>query len=497
LECAQCHDHKYDPFSQRDYYKLFAYFNNTPLEVKKTSGVTWDFYGPKMELPGSESRTLEREAKQQDLELLKAERQRLVEESEEAFQTWISARKTKNKEDKKIQRLRAAFEKQHPLLQTLDQRISAAKVARDRLAPLTTLVMVEMAQPRETFVMIRGDYENLGQAVAAGTPEYLPADNSAAPPDRMQLARWITSAENPLLARVTVNRWWAELFGRGIVSTPEDFGTQGDSPTHPGLLDWLASELILSGWSMKQIHKQIVMSEAFQQSARATPELLEVDPDNRWISRGPRFRLPAELVRDNALAISGLLSKKMFGPPVMPYQPKQVWRSVGRNQPKWVTATDEDRFRRGIYVVWKRAAPYPSFVNFDAPNRGSCTVNRGRSNTPLQALTLLNDPAYTEMAIAFAARIISESVDTSDEERIQFAVRCALARRSSKREREILTELVNHERELIKRDPSLAAKRTAGHDRIANDFKGVDPVELAVWFAVANALLNLDEVICQ
>ena len=158
---------------------------------------------------------------------------------------------------------------------------------------------------------------------------------------------------------------------------------------------------------MKHVHKLIVMSEAFGQLARVTPALLEVDPNNRLLSRGPRFRLSAELVRDNALAISGLLSDKMHGPPIMPYQPENIWRSVGRNQPKWVAAENEDRFRRGVYVVWKRAAPYPSFINFDAPDRGSCTVNRGRSNTPLQALTLLNDPAYAEMALALADRILS------------------------------------------------------------------------------------------
>ena len=492
LECAQCHNHKYDPFSQRDYYKLFAYFNNTPLEVKKTSGVTWDFYGPKMKLSVSESQELERDAAHRRWEALKTERQSLADAADEPFQAWLTARKARDKENTNLDRLRTAFEKKHPPLQDIDQRIDAAKATIDRLAPVTTLVMIEMTEPRETFVMIRGDYENLGQAVAAGTPEKLPAADSEAPGDRMQLARWLTSTENPLPARVTVNRWWAELLGRGIVSTPEDFGTQGDSPTHPELLDWLASELIASGWSMKQIHKTIVMSNAFQQTALTTPELLEADPDNRWISRGPRFRLSAELVRDNALAVSGLLSEKMFGPPIMPYQPDRIWRSVGRNQPKWETATDEDRFRRGVYVVWKRAAPYPSFVNFDAPNRGSCTVNRGRSNTPLQALTLLNDPAYTEMAFALAARIIREAAEPSDEQRIQFAVRTALSRSATVQEFKILEELLDHERELINSDPSLVAKRTAD-----NDLAGVDAEELTVWFAVANALLNLDELICQ
>ncbi len=425
------------------------------------------------------------------MESLETERKRVVDEADKIFQaTLVSS--TDRRKVKNVQRLRKEFDRQHSPLTKMDQQIEAAKKAVKSLEPATTLVMLEMPEPRETYVMIRGEYESLGEAVAPGTPESIPTIDSDAPADRMQLARWLTSAENPLLSRVTVNRWWAELFGRGMVGTPEDFGTQGDSPTHPELLDWLASELIDSGWSMKQIHRTIVMSAAFRQSSRSTLDLLEADPDNRWISRGPRFRLPAELVRDNALAISGLLSHRMFGPPIMPYQPARIWRSVGRNQPKWVTAMDDNRYRRGVYVVWKRAAPYPSFVNFDAPNRSSCTVNRGRSNTPLQALTLLNDPAYTEMAYAFAARIITESGSTGDEERIQFAIRCALARTASSRETKILRRLIDQQRKLLVNDPTLVSKRTAG-----NNHENVDPTELAAWFAVANTLLNLDEVICQ
>ena len=312
----------------------------------------------------------------------------------------------------------------------------------------------------------------------------------------MELAEWLTSPENPLLARVTVNRWWAELFGVGLVETPEDFGTQAADPSHPKLLDWLSSELIDSGWSMKHVHKQIVMSATFCQESRVSQELLAADPDNRLLARGPRFRLPAESIRDNALAISGLLSTKMFGPPIMPFQPDNIWRSVGRNQPKWKAAESDDRFRRGIYVICKRAAPYPSFINFDAPDRGSCTVARGRSNTPLQALTLLNDPAYAEMALAMADRVLTESPSDGDDDRLNYALQLAIARKPSTYEVSLLGELLRSERKRIASDKSLVAKRTKVPFS-AMKLQCDDLDELAAWFAVTNAILNLDETMSQ
>ena len=269
---------------------------------------------------------------------------------------------------------------------------------------------------------------------------------------------------------MTVNRWWAELFGTGIVNTPEDFGTQGEDPSHPALLDWLASELISSGWSMKHIHKQIVMSQTFQQSSQLTAELLEADPENRLLARGPRFRLPAELIRDNALAISGLLSTKMYGPPIMPYQPDDIWRSVGRNQPKWVAAENEDRFRRGVYVIWKRAAPYPSFTNFDAPDRGSCTVNRSRSNTPLQALTMLNDPAYAEMALALADRVLFECPSSDDRDRLEYSIQLVrVTTRDASGELEVLQRLLDDERNVVAA-MKRSSKREPKHRRRRSNF---------------------------
>ncbi|HBV64681.1 MAG TPA: hypothetical protein DEF45_16850 [Rhodopirellula sp.] len=363
--------------------------------------------------------------------------------------------------------------------------------------PETTLVMRELENRRESFVMLRGNYEALVDKVQPRTPATFPRDSTIETTgDRLELARWLTSTENPLLARVTVNRWWAQLFGTGLVPTLEDFGTQSELPSHPELLDWLASELIESGWSMKHLHKLIVTSAAFQRSAQLTAISVSKDPVNRYLSRGPRFRLPAEMIRDNALAISGLLSEKMYGPPIMPYQPERIWRSVGRNQPKWVAAKDEDRFRRGAYVVWKRAAPYPSFINFDAPDRGTCTVNRGRSNTPLQALTLLNDPAFVEMALALADRILSESPSTDDRERVRYAMKLAVSRDAEDHEQQILLDLLTTERRVLQDQAQLVKARTMTSVP-ALKLRSNDMQELAAWFAVANAILNLDETMNQ
>jgi hypothetical protein len=314
------------------------------------------------------------------------------------------------------------------------------------------------------------------------------------PSNRLGLARWLVDPANPLLARVTVNRWWAEIFGQGLVSTEEDFGTQSEYPTHPEILDWMAVEFMEAGWSMKHIHKLMVMSATFQQSPRQSPELTRRDPANLLLARGPRFRLPAESIRDNALAISGLLSTKMHGPPIMPYQPDGLWRAVGRNQPIWKTATDENRFRRGVYVVWKRGAPYPSFVNFDAPDRAACTVQRPRTNTPLQALTLLNDPAYAEMAFALAQRMLTEPTEDTLEARLTHGFKLCVSREPNPKELEILGKLHESEKAKLKANPTLAETRLKNllPRLLAKD---VDRVEAAAWFAIANVLLNLDETV--
>jgi hypothetical protein len=310
---------------------------------------------------------------------------------------------------------------------------------------------------------------------------------------RSDLAEWLVAPDNPLVARVTVNRWWAELFGHGIVSTPEDFGIKGERPTHPELLDWLAVEFMESGWSMKHVLRTIVLSATYRQSSRVSPELLARDDRNRLYARGPRLRLEAELIRDNALAIAGLLSLKQGGPPIRPYQPDGMWIKVGGQRYDYELSPPEDRYRRGLYVVWKRGAPYPSFVNFDANSRLACRVERPRSNTPLQALTLLNDPVYVEAALAFACRVLRESPAPDFDARLSYAFRLAVSREPAPDEVATLRALYETQQADAAADPQAAKTLIGSFDAV----EGIPPAELAAWYSVCTALLNLDETITR
>jgi mono/diheme cytochrome c family protein len=360
-----------------------------------------------------------------------------------------------------------------------DRVLSDLKAQREKLtqelAATTgprTLVMQELPQPRTTAILRRGNFLDRGETVEPGTPPSLHRAATDAPRNRLGLARWLVDRDNPLVARVTVNRWWAEFFGRGIVGTPEDFGVKGEPPTHPELLDWLAVEFMEHGWSTKHIHRLIALSATYRQSSRLTPELLASDDQNRLLARGPRFRLEAEAIRDNALSAAGLLSPKLGGPPVKPYQPPGLWESkVGGDKVSYDVSQGEDGVRRGIYTVWKRTSPYPSFMNFDATARTACTVQRSRTNTPLQALTLLNDPVYVEAAKALARRVSADLPAAGADERLRHAFRLCLARAPSTIELAALRALLD-------------AQRTARGDE-------------AAWQAVATALLNLDEMITK
>jgi hypothetical protein len=295
---------------------------------------------------------------------------------------------------------------------------------------------------------------------------------------------------------VTVNRWWAEFFGHGLVTTPEDFGVKGDLPTHPELLDWLACEFMTpqsrlrageKPWSMKHIHRLIVTSATYRQSSRVTPELRERDDQNKLYARGPRFRMDAEMIRDNALAAAGLLSLKMGGASVHPYQPPGVWEGkVGGAPLRYETSEGEDRYRRGIYTVIKRTSPYPSFITFDAPNRNTCVVRRPRSNTPLQALTLLNDPVYVEAASTLAKRVLEEKASGSVEEKIRYAFELCTARLPDKRELALLQKLFQEQ--LSAAQSETESRKGSGSLRSA---------ESAAWYSVVSAILNLDETITK
>jgi hypothetical protein len=359
----------------------------------------------------------------------------------------------------------------------------------------TTMVMAEMSKPRDTFVLGRGQYDNKGEKVTPGVPAFLPPMPADLPRNRLGLAKWILDPSNPLTARVVVNQYWQQYFGTGIVKTAEDFGSQGESPSHPQLLDWLATEFVRSGWDIKAMQRLIVTSATYRQSSRASRELIERDPENRLLARGPRFRLPAEIVRDNALAISGLLNDKIGGPSVYPYQPAGLWEEMAFGQgfsgQTYTPSSGPDLYRRGMYTVWKRTVPPPSLTIFDAPDREKCTARRGVTNTPLQALTLLNDPTYVEAARALAQRALRGG--KSDRERINFAFKLATARTPDAKERDVLLGSLSEFRSTYRQDPAQGTKLLSVGE--SKPDPTLDPREVAAWTTLASMILNLDETI--
>ena len=360
----------------------------------------------------------------------------------------------------------------------------------------STMVMSEMEKPRDAFILMRGDYSKPGAKVTAAVPSFLPPLPPGAPANRLGFAKWLIDPSHPLTARVAVNRFWQSYFGTGLVKTSEDFGSQGESPSHPELLDWLATEFIRSGWDVKAMQKMIVMSATYRQTSVATPALTERDPENRLLARGPRFRLGAEAIRDQALKVSGLLSIKEGGEPVKPYQPAGVWEqlSVIDDKVLYVQSKGEDLWRRSLYTFWKRTVPPPALTTFDAPSREFCVIRRSRSTTPLQALVLLNDETYVEASRKLAERMLKEGGKrTSD--RIGYGFRLAASRFPTAKELAVLS--AGLERRLAeyqssgKQADSLIRQGDAPRDESLN------PSELAAYTTLASVILNLDEVITK
>ena len=357
----------------------------------------------------------------------------------------------------------------------------------------TTMVMEEMATPRDTSVLIRGAYDKHGEKVAAGVPACLPPLPDGVKSDRLGFARWLVDPSNPLTARVSVNRFWQMYFGSGLVKTVEDFGSQGELPSHPELLDWLAADFMGTGWDVKALQKTIVMSAAYRQASKVTPELLQKDPDNRLFARGPRVRLPAETIRDQALAISGLLVEKIGGPSVRPYQPPGLWKELAGGA-DYKQDSGENLYRRSLYTLWKRTIPPPSMTTFDAPARETCVVRRARTNTPLQALALMNDVTYVEAARVLAERLVSGGGATP-EERITLAFRFATARRPKPGELKVLADDFHHQLAEYRQDRSEALKLVSMGEFPRNE--KLDPAELAAYTALASLILNLDETVTK
>jgi hypothetical protein len=352
------------------------------------------------------------------------------------------------------------------------------------------MVMRDLPSPRPTFVLARGAYDAPTERVTPGTPAAILPYPKDLPPNRLGLARWLVSPSNPLTARVFANRYWAMAFGRGIVSTADDFGSQGQMPTHPELLDWLATTLVSSGWDGKALLRTIVTSATYRQSSIVDAEARAADPDNAWLARGPSFRMPAEQVRDASLAASGLLVRSIGGPSVYPYQPEGLWESLvaGARYPQ---SSGEGLYRRSLYTAWKRTAPPPSAVGFDASERLACIVTRQRTNTPQQALILLNDPQYVESARVLAEEVVRAG--GTPVERITRAMRRVISRRPSPTELAHLTRLHDVERARFAGNPAAATAVLATGERPRD--ATLDPVDLAAWTVVTSTIMNLDEAV--
>ncbi|HEV3263353.1 MAG TPA: PSD1 and planctomycete cytochrome C domain-containing protein [Gemmataceae bacterium] len=392
------------------------------------------------------------------------------------------------------------YAKTRAVFAPLHKQLAALKRAEAELEEVmpSTMVMQEMATPRATHVLVRGNFQRKGAKVTAGVPRSLPPLPRGVKADRLALARWLVAPDHPLTSRVTVNRYWEQLFGTGLVKTSQDFGSQGEWPSHPELLDWLATEFVAQKWDIKAFQKVLVMSATYRQSAQASPDSFKLDPENRLLARGPRFRLSAEMIRDNALAVSGLLDHRLGGPSVRPYQPAGLWDAIafggGFSSQTYVQSHGRDLYRRGIYTYWKRSLPYPSLNTFDAPSREVCTDRRPRTNTPLQALVLMNDPVYVEAARVLGQRVLKEGgPDTAA--RMAFAFKLCTARAPAPDELKLLTRIFERQLAKYRNDPKAAVRLiTIGEcARPAN----LDAGELAAWTAIGNILLNLDETITK
>ena len=450
--CAQCHDHPYDPVEQREFYRLFAFFNNADEAD--------------LRLPGSEEEMARyREKKERHAQELKGLREKL-----------------------KTAKGKAASD--------IDRRIKALEKKPPRDPSPALHVIARRKQPRETHILDRGDHRRpkKDETLAPGTPATLGSlepRRDGPPADRLDLAHWLMDPRNPLTARVAVNRFWMHLFGRGLVRTPGDFGVRGEPPAHPGLLDWLADEFIRGGWSRKSMIRLIVTSAAYRQSSRHRPDLAGRDPTNRLVHRQNRFRVEAEIVRDIHLSASGLLVDRIGGPGVFPPISKDLIKITFRSRLPWKTSVGADRHRRGMYTFYKRSVPHPNLSTFDCPDAGATSVARDISNTPVQALATLNNEVFVEAAQALARRVLSSRFQ-ADADRLDYAFRLCVARHPGKTEIGRLTEFLKTARAWYRQNPAEAEKMTGAYGS-----EKVSHAESAAWTAVANVLLNLDEFLTR
>ena len=445
MGCAECHDHKYDPFTQRDFYSFAAFFADL-----KERGV-----GHPGETPIPSKEQLEKW---------------------QALETQLASLRKQDPKSEKIKAIESEL-----------KQISDAK-------NWPKMVITIPGKARDIRILPRGNWQDdSGPIVSPAIPAFLGSLPVKGRATRLDLANWIVSGDNPLTARVFVNRLWRLLFGRGLSQTLDDLGAQGQWPTHPELLDWLAVEFIESGWNVRHVVKLIVMTDAYRRSSTPAADQHKLDPENRYFARQARWRLDAELVRDNALAVSGLLSRKSGGPSVRPYQPANYWFRLYKDA-NYNQDHGENLYRRGLYTYWRRSFWHPSLRAFDAPAREECVAERPRSNTPQQSLVLLNDPTYVEAARVFAARVIHES-GSSDKDRLGLAFRLALSRNPTKRELDSLTRFVSRQMKRFATDKAAAEKIVSAGE--SPQPKDIPLTEYAAWTAVARVVLNLHETISR
>jgi mono/diheme cytochrome c family protein len=516
IGCCQCHDHKYDPLTQRDYYQLFAFYNTTAFQPGDPAAPRIDVPTPEQILRGEPQRKQEIRRQIAEMEAALASKKDELQAAQDAWEQSLTEDdkqklpfNVKNavdlpKSDRSQVHLRdlAAYfrgletaRQQFPEL----EQIAALRAAEPKF--VSTMVVEEDSRPRPTHIMIRGDFLRPGARVEPDFPAVIgdlgvwsaaSADGQNPPRNRLALARWLVSPQQPLTPRVTVNRIWQRYFGRGLVETENDFGTQGEPPTHPELLDWLAGEFLRSGWDVKHLHRLIVTSATYRQASVVRDDLAERDPLNLWLCRQVRLRLDAEQIRDSALMVSGLLTDELGGPPVTPPQPPGVFDFTQDKKP-WPTATGRDRYRRAMYTYLWRSSLYPALTVFDFPDPNVTCTRRNRSNTPLQSLTLANDQTFVEFAGGFAARVLRLSGDDAadDAARLRAAVKIALAREPHSFETARLLQFLHQQRTAFATQPHAAQQLAAVCGAEA------DAVEQAAWTAVARVLLNLDEFITR
>ena len=504
MTCSRCHDHKYDPIYLDDYYGMFDIFNRTPVNGgggnAQTPPIVEVFSDAERKRLGDMAAEISRIGKNVDeveLKLFPRAKGKTAADSEKAAKLSTNIRNelkrpAGRRNRRRFGEFKNAFRKSEPEYVKLIVKLEKAMASREGFSgSLPRVMIMQDTKPRDTFVLERGVYNKPGRKVEAQLIGSLHPAPKDAPVNRLTLAKWIVDPANPLTARVTVNRFWQMLFGAGLVRSPEDFGVQGQKPTHPELLDWLAVEFVESGWDLKRLLKLIVTSATYQQSTKAGEDAYASDPDNRLLARGPRFRLPSWMIRDQALAISGLLNRKFGGASVNSYQPEGIWAEATFGKIRYRQDTGDKLYRRSLYLFWRRIVGPTTF--FDVAKRQTCEVKPPRTNTPLHALVTMNDITYVE-----AARVFAESVMAAgqgDRKRIREAFIAATGRPPKSAELTLLQKKLRELRDVFTKDTKAAEELASAGEKARNE--KLPAIELAAYTGLCNLILNLDEVITK